>query len=126
MKETYEKACRDNGFEPGMMMLPQRDTVTNCFVAEDVDAAWDETATTCSTTQCRILRGTRATRFPANITHARTVEELRATSTWQVILSVDDATTRLRNGDVFNVSPLRGGIPPDIAWTYLRRLAELS
>ena len=42
MQEAYEKACRDNGFEPGFALIPERDVVANLFVAEDVDAAWDE------------------------------------------------------------------------------------
>ena len=42
MRETYEAACRAHGHEPGPALLPDRDTASVCFVADDVDAAWDE------------------------------------------------------------------------------------
>ncbi len=42
MQEAYEEACREHGHEPGPMFLPDRDTPSVCFVADDVDKAWDE------------------------------------------------------------------------------------
>ena len=42
MQEAYEAACRDHGHEPGATLLPPRDTPVVCFVADDVDKAWDE------------------------------------------------------------------------------------
>jgi hypothetical protein len=65
-------------------------------------------------------------RVSANITTARTVDELRRTSPSHVILSVQEASERLANGEIFNLSPLCGGIPPDIAWPYLKRVAALG
>jgi hypothetical protein len=43
-----------------------------------------------------------------------------------VILSFEEARERLSNGEMFNLSPLCGGIPPDIAWKYLKNFAELN
>jgi len=62
----------------------------------------------------------------ANITTAKTVDGLRHTSPTHVILSVEEARQRLANGEVFNLSPLCGGIPPELACHYLKRFAELG
>lgn len=126
MKEAYEQACRQNGFEPGFMLLPERDAATNCFVADDVDAAWEEIGE-------YLLHDARAysawnpdNTVSANITTAKTVEELRSAGSSHVILSVDEARERVAGGEMFNISPLCGGIPPDIAWSYLKRFVELG
>jgi hypothetical protein len=38
---------------------------------------------------------------------------------------VDEAAERIANGEVMNLSPLCGGMPPEIAWPYLERFAAL-
>ncbi|MCV7089135.1 LLM class flavin-dependent oxidoreductase [Mycobacterium interjectum] len=125
MKEAYEQACRQAGFEPGFMLFPERDAVTNCFVAQDVDAAWGEIGQ-------YLLHDAMAyaewnpDNTSANITGAKTVDELRHTSSTHVILSIDEARERVTAGEMFNISPLCGGMPPEIAWPYLRRFAELG
>lgn len=126
MREAYEQACRDHGFEPGFVLLPDRETVTNCFVADDVDAAWAEIGE-------YLLHDARSygawnpdNEVSANITHVQTVDELRASSRTHVILSTDEAAQKLSAGEVLNVSPLCGGIPPAVAWPYLERAAGLA
>ncbi|AKK27673.1 LLM class flavin-dependent oxidoreductase [Mycobacterium sp. EPa45] len=126
MLDAYEKASRDNGFEPGFVMLPERDTITNCFVADDVDQAWDEIGLYLLHDALSYSEWNPDNKVSANITTAKTVDELRATSRTHVILSTDEAKRRVADGEVFNVSPLCGGIPPDIAWPYLERLAALG
>lgn len=125
MQEAYEKACRDNGFEPGFMLIPDRDAATNCFVADDVDAAWDEIGKYLLHDAMAYADWNPDNTVSANITTAKTVDELRQTSS-HVILSVDEAKARLAAGEVFNINPLCGGIPPDIAWRYFKRFVELS
>jgi alkanesulfonate monooxygenase SsuD/methylene tetrahydromethanopterin reductase-like flavin-dependent oxidoreductase (luciferase family) len=125
MREAYEKACRDNGFEPGFMLIPERDAATNCFVADDVDAAWDEIGKYLLHDAMVYAEWNPDNAVSANITTAKTIDELRNTSS-HVILSVDEARQRLAAGEVFNIAPLCGGIPPDIAWRYLKRFVELG
>ncbi|MBY0286367.1 MAG: LLM class flavin-dependent oxidoreductase [Mycobacteriaceae bacterium] len=126
MREAYEKASRDAGYEPGFMLLPERDTATNVFVAEDVDAAWDEIGKYLLHDALAYSEWNPDNTVSANITTAKTVDELRHESTSHVILPVDDARRRLAAGEVFNINPLCGGIPPEIAWKYLKRFAELD
>ena len=125
MQEAYEKACRDNGFEPGFMLIPERDAATNCFVAEDVDLAWDEIGKYLLHDAMAYSEWNPDNTVSANITAAKTIDELRYGSTSHVILSVDEARKRLAAGEVFNINPLCGGIPPEIAWPYLKTFVEL-
>ncbi|OBB45992.1 LLM class flavin-dependent oxidoreductase [Mycobacterium sp. 852002-51961_SCH5331710] len=126
MQEAYESACRENGFEPGFMLIPEKDAATNCFVADDVDAAWDEIGKYLLHDAMAYSEWNPNNNVSANITTAKTVEELRHESTSHVILSLDEARRRLAAGEVFNINPLCGGIPPAIAWPYLKTFAELG
>ena len=126
MQEAYEKASRDNGFEPGFVLIPERDVVANLFVAEDVDAAWDEIGQYLLHDAMAYSEWNPDNQVSANMSTAKTVDELRRTSSSHAILSVEEATQRLAGGEMFNLSPLCGGIPPDIAWPYLKRCAELN
>ncbi|MGV0798905.1 LLM class flavin-dependent oxidoreductase [Mycolicibacterium elephantis] len=126
MKEAYEQACRQHGHEPGFMLLPERDTATNLFVAEDVDAAWDEIGSYLLHDAMSYAEWNPDNTVSANISTATTVDELRRAATTHVILSVEEASERVRAGEVMNIAPLCGGIPPDVAWPYLKRFAALS
>jgi len=126
MREAYEEACRENGFEPGFVLIPERDAATNCFVAEDVDAAWDEIGKYLLHDAMSYSEWNPDNTVSANITTAKTVDELRDQSTSHVILSVAEARERLAAGEVFNINPLCGGIPPEIAWRYLQTFVELG
>lgn len=126
MREAYEEASRAHGHEPGFVLLPDRETITNCFVADDVDAAWDEIGGYLLHDALSYSEWNPDNDVSANITEAKTVAELRETSRTHVILSTDEAARRMAAGEVFNISPLCGGIPPDIAWQYLKRVAALG
>ncbi|MFI5507694.1 LLM class flavin-dependent oxidoreductase [Mycobacterium sp. NPDC051804] len=126
MREAYEQASRDAGFEPGFILLPERETATNVFVAEDVDAAWDEIGKYLLHDALAYSEWNPDNTVSANITTAKTVDELRESARTHVILSVDEAAERVANGAVINLSPLCGGMPPELAWPYLKRFAELG
>ena len=126
MREAYEKASRDAGYEPGFMLLPERETATNVFVADDVDAAWEEIGKYLLHDALAYSEWNPDNTVSANITTAKTVDELRASSRTHVILSVDEAAERVAGGEVINLSPLCGGMPPKIAWPYLKRFADLG
>jgi alkanesulfonate monooxygenase SsuD/methylene tetrahydromethanopterin reductase-like flavin-dependent oxidoreductase (luciferase family) len=126
MREAYEESCRQNGHEPGFVLIPERDAATNCFVADDVDAAWDEIGLYLLHDALAYAAWNPDNTVSANITTAKTVDELRESSRTHVILSVDEAAERVAGGEVMNLSPLCGGMPPDIAWPYLKRFVELG
>jgi hypothetical protein len=59
------------------------------------------------------------------VNHADTVAELRETSESHRILSVAEKVVRVRGGEMLNLAPLCGGLPPNIAWPYLKRVADV-
>jgi hypothetical protein len=123
-QEAYEEACRAHGYQPGMTLLPNRDTPSVCFVAPDVDLAWREIGP-------HLLHDARAyaewnpdNQTSAGIAEASDVDELRAMSRTHRIFTADEAIAHVRGGGMLTLSPLCGGIPPDIAWKYLRYVDE--
>jgi alkanesulfonate monooxygenase SsuD/methylene tetrahydromethanopterin reductase-like flavin-dependent oxidoreductase (luciferase family) len=121
MQQAYEKACREHGHRPGPTLLPDADSPSVCFVADDVDKAWDELGP-------YLLHDARAYSEwnPGNttslgISHVETVEELREMSTSHRIHSVAEAISHVRDGRLLTLAPLCGGVPPEIAWPYLER-----
>ena len=61
----------------------------------------------------------------AGISPANDVAELRETSKSHRILSVAEAIERVSAGEMLNLSPLCGGLPPQMAWPYLKRIGEV-
>lgn len=53
-----------------------------------------------------------------------TVDELRAISRTYRIFTVPQAIDHLQSGGMLTLAPLCGGLPPDIAWPYLERVAN--
>lgn len=125
LQEAYESASRANGHEPGFTMLPDRDTPSAEFVAEDVERAWEELGP-------HLLHDARSYSSwnPGNVSsagvaHAQTIEELKTDSTTYRVLTKDEAAERLRGGGVLTLHPLCGGLPPQSAWPYLERAVEV-
>jgi alkanesulfonate monooxygenase SsuD/methylene tetrahydromethanopterin reductase-like flavin-dependent oxidoreductase (luciferase family) len=124
MREAYEAACREHGNPVGFAVLPARDTPSVMFVADDVDAAWQELGPHLLHDASTYAGWNPGNQTSAGFTHVETIEELRATSRSHRILSVDDAVAHLRAGGMLNLSPLCGGTPPEIAWPYLQRVVD--
>jgi hypothetical protein len=106
------------------VFLPDRDTPSVCFVAEDVDKAWDELGPYLLHDARSYAEWNPDNETSAGISHVRTVEELRAISRSHRIYSVAEAAARVRAGEIINLSPLCGGLPPELAWPYLKRVGE--
>lgn len=124
MREAYEAACRERGAAPGPMVLPDRDTPTTVFVADDVDQAWEELGPHLLHDARVYAEWNLGNETSAGISAAQTVDELRAMSRSHRVFSVAEAVEWLCRGEMLNLSPLCGGLPPDIAWPYLKRVAE--
>jgi alkanesulfonate monooxygenase SsuD/methylene tetrahydromethanopterin reductase-like flavin-dependent oxidoreductase (luciferase family) len=125
MQEAYEAACREHGFEPGLTMLPDKHTPTVCFVAEDVDRAWDEIGPHLLHDARMYAQWNPGNDISAGISAADSVAELRASSAAYRIFSVAEAVEFVRGGGMLNLAPLCGGLPPETAWPYLRRAAAV-
>jgi len=125
MQEAYEAACREHSHEPGPTLLPPADTPTVTFVADDVDAAWDEIGEHLLHDARMYARWNEGNDSSAGISNARNVTDLRDNFPSHRIITVAEAVDTVRGGGILNLSPLCGGIPPDIAWPYLKRVGEV-
>lgn len=125
MQEAYEAASREHGHEPGLALLPDRDTPTVCFVADDVDQAWDDIGAYLLHEAQMYAEWNPDNHHSAGISYAEDVAGLRETSTSHRIFTVAEAVDHIRGGDMLNLSPLCGGLPPDIAWPYLERVGDV-
>ena len=120
---AYRDECARHGREPGPCVLPSPDLPTTLFVADDVDRAWSELGPYLlhdATTYASWNDNERT----VSLSFAQTVDALRAEEGAHRILSVDDAVAHVRDVGYLPLHPLCGGLPPDIAWPYLRRVAE--
>jgi hypothetical protein len=105
-------------------MFPNRDHPSVTFVADDVDHAWSEIGEHLLHDVKTYAAWNPGDETTAGFSHVQTVDELRAKPSSHVIISVEQAISQLRAGQVLNLSPLCGGLPPEIAWTYLKRVGD--
>lgn len=124
MQEEYERSCHRYGHEPGVTLLPPRDTHTVCFVADDVERAWQELGPYLLHDAQSYAEWNPDNTTSAGITSADTVDQLRETSRSHRIFTVPEAAALVASGEMLNLSPLCGGLPPSQAWPYLERVAE--
>jgi alkanesulfonate monooxygenase SsuD/methylene tetrahydromethanopterin reductase-like flavin-dependent oxidoreductase (luciferase family) len=125
MREAYEAACRKHGHEPGPAFFPDRDKHSVCFVADDVDQAWSEIGQYLLHDVQTYAAWNPGNETTAGFSHVDNVDELREAAASHVILSVPEAISYVRSGEMLNLSPLCGGLPPEIAWPYLKRVGEV-
>jgi alkanesulfonate monooxygenase SsuD/methylene tetrahydromethanopterin reductase-like flavin-dependent oxidoreductase (luciferase family) len=123
-QEAYEDACRIHGHQPGMTLLPNRDTPSVCFVAPDVDLAWQEIGEHLLHDARTYAEWNPGDQTSVGIADVSDADELRATSRTHRIFTADEAIAHVRSGGMLTLAPLCGGIPPDIAWKYLRYVDE--
>jgi alkanesulfonate monooxygenase SsuD/methylene tetrahydromethanopterin reductase-like flavin-dependent oxidoreductase (luciferase family) len=124
LREAYEQACRENGHELGMCMLPQRDTATTVFVADDLDAAWAELGPHLMHDVLSYAAWNEGDTETSSLSFVRTAEELRAENRSHRIITVDEAVAWIRGGAPLPLHPLIGGLPPAVAWRYLQTVAD--
>ena len=131
LAEVYADAARAAGHEPGFCMIPPVDLATTVFVARDaadLDRAWDELGP-------HLLHDVRSyaamnpadpdgTTHTASISRATTVDELRAEDRSHRVVTVDEAVEMIATLGVLQLQPLVGGLPPEVAWRYLRTVTD--
>ena len=123
-QEAYEAACREHGHQPGMTLLPERDTPSVVFVAPDVDLAWREIGPHLLHDARMYADWNPGDQTTVGIADVNDVDELRATSRTHRIFTADEAIAYVRGGGMLTLAPLCGGISPDVAWKYLRYVDE--
>ena len=125
MQEAYEAACREHGHQPGPTLLPDRNHPSVVFVADDVEQAWSELGEYLLHDARTYAAWNPGNETSAGFSHVTTIAELREASASHVIISVPEAISRVRGGQILNLSPLCGGLPPEVAWPYLKRVGDV-
>jgi alkanesulfonate monooxygenase SsuD/methylene tetrahydromethanopterin reductase-like flavin-dependent oxidoreductase (luciferase family) len=121
--DAYRDECARLGRTPGSITLPSPDSPTTVFVADELDRAWEELGPyllhDATTYAAWNPQGN-----TASLSYGTTVEELRAENGAHRVMTVDDAIEHVRRYGLIGLHPLCGGLPPELAWPYLRRVAE--
>ena len=117
---AYEAAARAAGHEPVMCFVPSADTATAVFVADDVDRAWDELGPYLMHDVRMYASWNEGNHDTASLSFVSSADELRAENRSHRILGVDEAREWVRGGQPLQLHPLIGGLPPEIAWRYLK------
>jgi alkanesulfonate monooxygenase SsuD/methylene tetrahydromethanopterin reductase-like flavin-dependent oxidoreductase (luciferase family) len=123
LETIYREACAAHDREPGMCMIPPPGIVTSAFVAEDVDAAWNEMGPYLLH-DARMYTEWLGGGSAAVTTTAASVDELRAEQGAYRIFGIDEAIDHVRQNGILVTQPLCGGLPPALAWRSLQLIAE--
>jgi len=121
---AYVASARAHGHEPGACMLPSPDVPTTLFVADDVDRAWEELGPYLMHDVRSYASINSADTNSVSISFATNADELRAEARSHRIVTVEEAVAMVRSGTFLQLQPLVGGLPPDLAWPYLRRVTD--
>lgn len=124
LAELYRAECRANGFEPGFCLVPRPDMPTTVFVADDVDAAWEELGPHILHDVHTYAAANPAAAETASMSAAKTLDELRAEQGSHRVMSINEAVAFIRAGNVLQLNPLIGGLDPTVAWRYLRTVTD--
>lgn len=122
--DVYADEARAHGHEPGWCMVPPADMTTTMFVSDDLDRAWEELGPYLMhdvRSYASINEGNDDT---ASLSFVETAEELRAENRSHRIVTVEEAVALAQSGIPIPLHPLIGGLPPEIAWRYLRTVAD--
>jgi len=125
LADAYAAAARERGFEPGMCLLPAPEMPLSIFVHPDPDAGWQEVGPYLLADARSYAEWNEGSRHAtASLSRGRTVEELRAEHGAHRVVDVADAVALVRRWGSLPLHPLCGGCPPEIAWSYLRRVGD--
>ena len=124
LEDVYADECRAHGREPGPCMVPPSDTATSVFVSDDLDTAWAEVGPHLLHDALSYAAINPGNTHSASFSPAATIDELRAEGRSHRIVTVDQAVAMVRQGNLLQLQPLVGGLPPEIAWRYLRTVTD--
>ena len=125
LREAYEEACRESQHPVGRIQLPDPTAPTTIFVADDLDAAWEELGPHLLHDAVMAASYREGDDVVASISRARTVDELRAAAGAYRILTPLEASEYIGQGRPLPLLPLCAGLAPEVAWPYLERAATV-
>lgn len=125
LREAYEAGAREADQEPGICALPELDRPNIVFVHDDLDAAWDELGPfLLHDAMSYASWNENAGRPTISLSREQTVEGMREEEGAYRVVTCEGARDLIAKWGPLPLSPLCGGLPPDRAWPYLRRVVE--
>jgi alkanesulfonate monooxygenase SsuD/methylene tetrahydromethanopterin reductase-like flavin-dependent oxidoreductase (luciferase family) len=124
LEAAYVEAAHAHGHEPGSCMIPPLDMATTVFVADDLDRAWAEIGPHLLHDVVSYAAINEGNTHTASLSTATSVDELRAEDRSHRIITVDEAVALVGAGAPLALQPLVGGLPPEVAWRYLRIVTD--
>lgn len=127
LRDAYVAAAREAGHEPGMCLLPSPSVPNSVFVNDDVDAGWREVGPSLLADALSYAEWNEAAGLAditASISTGKTTDDLRAENGSHRVVTVDEAVALINENGFLGLQPLCGGLEPEVAWTYLRRVVE--
>jgi hypothetical protein len=124
LEEAYAQAARAAGREPGQCTVPQPRTPMTVFVSDDQDAAWAEIGPYLMNDVLSYAEWNADSPNVASLSYSKTARDLREERGAHRIFTVDEAVDHVRTNFVLPLHPLCGGVPPEVAWPYLRRVVD--
>ena len=121
---AYEEAARAAGHEPGFCFVPPADTPAVVFVADDIDRAWDELGPYLMHDVTAYASWNEGNTSSAGVSFEQSADELRSARRSHLIVGIDEAVALIQAGTPLTLHPLIGGLPPEIAWRYLRTVTD--
>lgn len=122
--EEYRRACAELGKEPGKLLLYS--PVLFFHVSEDPDAAWARIAPHALHEANEYAEAARSVGQMSPFPAAMDADALRATGAYQVMTPeecVAYARAERDAGRYLTMTPLMGGMPPDLGWESLELFA---
>lgn len=126
LRAYYESQCRAHGHEPGLMQFPVAGVPTAVFVADDVDAAWEEVGPYLLHDAMTAAAYRHGDDSVASISRADSVHALRESDGPYRIFTRAQAAEYVGRTGALPLLPLCGGLPPQVAWPYLERAVEAA
>jgi alkanesulfonate monooxygenase SsuD/methylene tetrahydromethanopterin reductase-like flavin-dependent oxidoreductase (luciferase family) len=125
LADAYRAEAERLGREPGSVTLPSSKAPYALFVADDVDAAWDEIGPYLLRDATEYAAWNTGDATTASLSRAASLDELRRGGGSHRIVTVDEAVALATADGYLTLHPLCGGIPPELAWPYLLRVADM-
>jgi alkanesulfonate monooxygenase SsuD/methylene tetrahydromethanopterin reductase-like flavin-dependent oxidoreductase (luciferase family) len=124
IEAAYHEECARLGRAPGACSLADPTLPLITFVADDVDAAWTELGSYLLHDATTYASWNEGDEHTASLSRSTTIDGLRSERGAHRIMTVDEAVAHLRAAGMLTLHPLCGGVPPDLAWPYLRRVVD--
>ncbi len=124
---AYEAAARAAGHKPGLCILPDSGSPASVFVTDDVEAGWREVGDALLADATAYYAWNQAAglaEHTVSLTKGSTVDELREANGSHRVVTVAEAVALVQRDGALGLQPLCGGLSPDVAWPYLRRVVE--